>query len=87
MFPDLVLGAANVEGRPTDLTQFYVMIGQQKLTLRITHWRGTIATATRLMKHDGAMVILDFFDQLQRRFGCLYFFLHASISGLIARKS
>jgi hypothetical protein len=83
MLPRLVLGATNVKRGSTDLTQFDIMVAQQKLTLGVAHWCGAVATATGLMKHYRSMVILDFLDQLQRRLRRVYFFLHASISGLI----
>ena len=87
MLPSLVLGTANVERRPTDLSQFDIMIAQQKLTLGVTHWCGTVATATGLMKHYRTMVILDFFDQLAAPTRLRLLFSPYIISGLVARNS
>ncbi len=63
VLPQLVLVAADVEGRAVDLAEQDVTRSDAELALRVAHRSAAVAAAARLMEHERTVVFPQFPDQ------------------------
>jgi hypothetical protein len=67
MLPRLKLYGADIDRRPTDMTEQYVGVPDDEFVPGITHRRRSIAATSRLMKQDRAVLPDNFVDEPKRR--------------------
>jgi hypothetical protein len=71
VLPVFELRRANVKIAIRYLAEMYVLRTDPKISRRITHRRGAVAAASRLMEHERAVLRLQAFDDLDGLFGDL----------------
>ena len=79
VFPVFVLSLADIERATTDVSEINIAGPDSDFTRQVTVGSAIIATATGLVEHQRAVLLLEEFNQVQCRLGGDNFFNHVDL--------